>query len=116
MPIVKREDFGTSHAPEWARVSGGIVAMGCSTRNNKTDSVEPHYHDAEEFWFVIDGKARVRTDGTEHVVEKGDVVCTKMGDEHEIVEIVEPPYTQVWIECNLRGKKRLGHLHHPQDD
>ena len=116
MPIIKREDFGTSRAPDWVKVSEGIPAMGCSTRNNKSDFVEPHFHDSDEFWFAISGKAKVRTEGKQYVVEKGDVVCTKMGDVHEIVEIVEPPYTQVWINCNLRGKKRPGHLHQGEDD
>ena len=114
MPIIKREDFGTARAPEWAKVEGGITAMGCSTRD-KAGSVEPHFHDAEEFWFVLNGKAKVMTEGKEHIVEKGDIVCTHMGDEHAILEIIETPYTQVWIECNLRGQKRRGHLHRGKD-
>ena len=115
MPIVKREDFGTDRAPEWARVTGGICAMGCSTRNGE-GSVESHYHDCEEFWFVLQGKARVMTDGEVHVVEKGDIVCTHMGEEHAILEVVEAPYQQVWLECNSRGRKRRGHLHRGVDD
>jgi len=34
-----------------------------------------------------------------------------MGEEHAILEVIEEPYTQVWLECNLRGQKRTGHLH-----
>jgi len=115
MPVIKREDFGTERAPAWAKVAGGVNAMGCSTRSGDM-LVELHFHDADEFWFVLDGKARVTTEGEEHVVEQGDVVCTQMGKEHAITEIVEAPYTQVWIECNLRGKKRKGHLHRGEDD
>ncbi len=116
MPVVKREDFGTTRAPEWAKVSGGIAAMGCSTRTARRDGDDPHFHDSEEFWFVLAGKARIRTEGEEHVVQPGDIVCTRMGDDHEIVEIVESPYTQVWINCNLRGRKRTGHLHKGKDE
>ena len=115
MPIVKYEGFGTDRAPEWCKINGGIVAMGCSTRN-LGETVELHFHDSEEFWFVLEGKAKVMTDAQEHIVEKGDVVCTQMGEEHAIVEIVEAPYSQVWINCNLRGKKRRGHLHREQDE
>jgi mannose-6-phosphate isomerase-like protein (cupin superfamily) len=115
MPIIKREDFGTDRAPEWCKVEGGITAMGCSTREGD-GSVELHFHDADEFWFVLAGKARVVTDGDEFIVESGDIVCTCMGEEHAILEIVEAPYTQVWVECNLRGRMRHGHLHHPEDD
>lgn len=111
MPIIKREDFGTERAPSWAIVSGGINAMGYSTRDKNSKPVELHFHDAEEFWFVLNGKARVMTEGKEYIVGPGDVVCTYKGDEHAILEIIEEPYTQVWIECNLRGEKRSGHLH-----
>ena len=114
MPIIKREDFGTERAPEWCKVEGGVNAMGCSTRTE--GAVEVHFHDAEEFWFVLAGKARVMTEGQEHVVAPGDVVCTHMGDDHAILEVVEAPYTQVWIECNLRGRQRRGHLYRGQDD
>ena len=113
MPIVNRADFGTDRAPDWCKITAGINAMGCSTR--ETGCVEPHFHDAEEFWFVLQGKARVMTEGQEYVVETGDIVCTHMGDEHAILEVVEPPYQQVWIECNLRGRKRTGHLHRGKD-
>ena len=114
MPILKREDFGTDRAPDWCRIQGGITAMGCSTRD-AGQTVEPHFHDAEEFWFVLTGKAKVMTDGAEHVVQPGDIVCTHMGEEHTILEVVEAPYSQVWIECNQRGKKRRGHLHRGED-
>jgi quercetin dioxygenase-like cupin family protein len=115
MPVIKREDFGTERAPSWVKISGGINAMGCSTRDSKDQVVDVHFHDADEFWIPINGKARVMTEGKEYVVEKGDVVCTHMGDEHAILEIVETPYIQVWIECNLRGQKRPGHLYRDKD-
>jgi len=114
MPIVKREDFGTDRAPEWCCVRGGIAAMGCSSRS-AGQPVEPHFHDAEEFWFVLEGRARVATEGQEHLVGPGDVVCTLMGDEHAILEVVQEPYTQVWIECRLRGRGRRGHLHRGEE-
>ncbi|MCX7013659.1 MAG: cupin domain-containing protein [Candidatus Sumerlaeota bacterium] len=115
MPIVKREDFGTERAPAWCRIAGGVCAMGFTSREPGGKAVEPHFHDAEEFWFVIKGKARVVTEGQEYVVGPGDVVCTHMGDEHAIPEIVEAPYQQVWIECNRRGAGRKGHLHRGVD-
>jgi mannose-6-phosphate isomerase-like protein (cupin superfamily) len=115
MPVIKFEDFGTENAPDWAKVTGGINGMGCSTRD-KSASGDVHFHDAEEFWFVLNGKARVLVGGKEHIVERGDVVCAHMGDDHAILEVLEEPYTQVWIECNRRGQKRSGHLHRGTDD
>jgi len=114
LPIIRRDDFGTERAPDWCRVAGGIVAMGASSRG-ADGAVELHFHDCEEFWFVLKGKARVVTEGAEHVVAAGDVVCTHMSDEHAILAVVEAPYEQVWIECNLRGPMRRGHLHRGQD-
>jgi mannose-6-phosphate isomerase-like protein (cupin superfamily) len=110
VPVIKREDFGTERVPDWCKVAGGIVAMGASSRGPE-GTVELHFHDCEEFWFVLKGKARIVTEGQEHVVERGDVVCTHMGDEHAILEVLDAPYEQVWIECDLRGRMRRGHLH-----
>ena len=115
MPIVKREDFGTDRAPEWCRVAGGIVAMGSSSRELDGE-VEMHFHDYDEFWFVIGGKARAVTEGHEHIIEVGDIVCTHMGEEHAIPEVLEAPYKQVWIACNMRGKGRKGHLHRGENE
>ncbi len=114
MPIVRQDDFGTERAPEWCKIEGGIVAMGCSTREVGA-TVEMHFHDAEEYWFVQAGKAKVVTEGEEHIVGPGDIVCTHMDVDHAILEIVEAPYTQIWVQCALRGEKRQGHLHRDQD-
>ncbi|MFQ6097682.1 MAG: cupin domain-containing protein [Armatimonadota bacterium] len=115
MPIVKREDFGTDRVANWIKITDGICAMGHST-HDESSTVEMHYHDCHEFWFVLQGRALVSTEGDEHVVGPGDVVCTRVGDEHAILKIVEPPYSQVWIECALQGRKRRGHLHRGEDD
>ncbi len=104
MPIYNPTNI--NKAPEWVDISAFGVA-----HLDKGDSVELHYHDAEEYWFVVDGKARVSTEGTTSVVKKGDVVCTKMGDEHQIIEVFDEGLTMVFVESRLKGKKRPGHLH-----
>lgn len=63
MPIIGRQDFDTHRAPDRCRVTGGIVGMGVSSRAAE-GSVEPHFHDSEEFWFVTNGKARIMTEGS----------------------------------------------------
>ncbi len=70
-----------------------------------------HYHDCDEAWIVLSGKARVTSEGKEYVVKKGDIVWTRMGDYHDLLEIIESPYGVAWLENELRGKKRLGHLY-----
>jgi hypothetical protein len=72
---------------------------------------DKHYHDCDEAWLVLSGKARVLSEGKEYVVSAGDVVWTRMGDEHQLLEIIEPPYGVAWLENALRGRKRPGHLY-----
>lgn len=104
MPVYNPKNI--QQAPDWVKISNyGVEVM------KKGQTVEPHYHDCDEFWYIVSGKARVRTEGNEYIVQKGDVVCTKMGDEHELIEILEEDYVVVWIETELRGQKRMGHLH-----
>jgi quercetin dioxygenase-like cupin family protein len=104
MPVFNAKSI--KDAPDWVKVSNyGVSIM------KKGQTVEPHYHDCDEFWYIVSGKARVRTEGNEYIVQQGDVVCTKMGDDHELIEILEDDYVVVWIETELKGQKRIGHLH-----
>jgi len=106
MPVLNSETI--KNAPEWVDISAfGIGQIKAGTKN----PVELHYHDAEEYWFVVSGKAKIKTEGKIYTVQKGDVVCTKMGDEHEILEVLEEDFIIVWVETRLKGQKRQGHLH-----
>jgi mannose-6-phosphate isomerase-like protein (cupin superfamily) len=69
-----------------------------------------HYHDADEIWFIIEGRARILTEGEAHVVGPGDLVCTGMGDEHDVLA-VEEDLVGFYLEGELEGLKRPGHLH-----
>jgi len=73
--------------------------------------VERHYHDCDEIWIVLSGKARVHSGGQDYIVGTGDIVWTKMGEEHELLEIIEYPYSHIWMEWALQGLSRPGHLH-----
>ena len=104
MPVFNSKNIKDS--PDWVNISGfGVAIM------KKGDTVEPHYHDADEYWFIVSGKARIKTEGETYTVQKGDVVFTKMGDEHTIIEILEEKFVSVWVETRLRGLKRTGHIH-----
>jgi len=69
-----------------------------------------HYHDCDEAWIIVSGKHRVLCGGEEHVVGVGDIVWTRMGEEHQLLETLEGRYGVVWLETELRGRKRPGHL------
>ena len=72
--------------------------------------IEPHYHDCDEYYLLLSGRMKVRSEGVEYVLEPGDALLTRMGDEHEILEVIEDS-TMVWMETELRGDRRPGHLH-----
>ena len=107
MPVIRSND----EKPDWL----GWSDFGFGTLSSGS-TLEPHFHDAHEFWAVFQGRARVRSEGKEYVIGPGDVLVTQMGDEHEIVEVLEAPFKTFWVEQELTGRKRPGHLHSPADD
>ena len=79
------------------------------------EGFDRHFHDADEYWIVISGKARVMSEDVEYIVGPGDILCTRMGDEHDILEIIESPLQTFWFEDELKGLRRPGHLHRGVD-
>jgi mannose-6-phosphate isomerase-like protein (cupin superfamily) len=79
------------------------------------ESIRPHFHDCDEWWIITGGRALVVNEGEEHEVEAGHMVATPMGEDHGVLEVYSD-LTGVWLEGELRGRKRRGHLHHPEDD
>ena len=77
-------------------------------------STELHYHDFNEYWYVLQGTAKVVTEGQEHEVKVGGFIITMMGDEHSCNGSLD--FKAMCIGGKLRGKKRHGHLHRSQDD
>lgn len=84
----------------------GLARFGAGQKN----VTELHYHDCDEFVFMIEGKCLMRSEGVVYTLEPGDVLVTRMGDEHELLEILEDT-TYFWLCGELRGEKRRGHLH-----
>ncbi len=107
MPVIRTP----AEKPEWLTWSNfgvGIV--------HDAAGFDLHFHDADEYWLIYEGRARVLSEGQEYEIGPGDILVTKMGDEHDILEIIEGPLKSFWIEDALRGRMRPGHLHRPEDD
>lgn len=103
MPIV--------HGPGALPASGEFTAWGLARyKAGEKNVVEPHYHDCDEYYMMVEGRMRVRSEGIEYVMGPGDILATRMGDEHEVLEIIED-CSFVWLETELKGQKRPGHLH-----
>ena len=105
MPVIRAAT--ASSKPDWLKVS----AFGLF-RVPKGDPAQfdLHYHDADEIWYIIEGRARILTEGTAYEVGPGDLVCTGMGDEHHVLEVYED-LLGFFLEAELEGLKRPGHLH-----
>ncbi len=103
MPIIQgpRANTPTEEYPAW-----GLVHFQAGQRN----ITELHSHDCDEFVFMLEGRCVMRSEGILYTLEKGDVLVTRMGDEHELLEILDDT-TYFWLCSELRGRKRPGHLH-----
>lgn len=107
MPVMR----GPSDKPDWVTWS----AFGIGEVKDPS-TFDRHFHDADEYWLVFSGRARVMSEGQEYVIGPGDILCTRMGDEHDVLEILEAPFRTFFIEDRLMGQKRPGHLHRPDDN
>lgn len=103
MPIIqgKNANMPTDEFPTW-----GLVNFEAGRKN----ITELHYHDCDEFVFMVKGKCLMRSEGILYTLEPRDVLVTRMGDEHELLDILEDT-VYFWACSELKGEKRPGHLH-----
>lgn len=110
MPVI-RGAISPDSRPEWCNVtSAGIFWV--PTVDGRFDN---HFHDCDEYWLVFQGKAKVKSEGEEFYVQRGDIVCTKTGDDHDVLEVYEE-LQAFWFEDATPEGGRIGHLHHTDAD
>lgn len=73
-----------------------------------------HYHDCDEYWLIFKGRGKVMSEGREYYVRPGDIVCTKAGDEHDVLEVYED-LEAFWFEDATAEGGRVGHLHRSEE-
>jgi mannose-6-phosphate isomerase-like protein (cupin superfamily) len=71
---------------------------------------ERHHHTDHELWFIVSGKAKVVTDGSEHYVQAGDLVITQAGDTHDFIELYES-IDGLFVETGQPDAGTPGHLY-----
>lgn len=91
--------------------SWGLVHFKAGGRN----ITELHFHDCDEYVFMVSGKILMRSEGIDYIMGPQDVLVTRMGNEHELLEIIEDS-CYFWCTGPLRGLKRPGHLHRGNDE
>jgi hypothetical protein len=105
MPVVRRIG-GQAGRPPWSNVtSAGVFRV---TRDG--GRFDRHFHDCHEYWLISKGKAKVLSEDREYYVRSGDIVCTKAGDEHDVLEVYED-LEAFWFEDATPAGGRIGHLH-----
>jgi len=108
MPVIQGPS-ATAPAPNIS--AWGLVRFPRGQKN----VTELHFHDCDEYFCMISGNLVVRSEGVVYSIGPRDVFLTRMGDEHEILEILEDT-EYFWFETELKGRNRPGHLHRPADD
>jgi uncharacterized protein YjlB len=108
MPVIHATEkpLMEGNRPDWCKVtSAGVFAV--PTKNGRFDC---HYHDFDEYWLVFRGKAKILSEGKSYYVKAGDIVCTKAGDEHDVLEVYED-FEAFWFEDPCPPNGKVGHLH-----
>jgi mannose-6-phosphate isomerase-like protein (cupin superfamily) len=108
MPVIKTSEkmMEAGNRPEWS----GVTSAGIFRVPAQNGSFDCHYHDCHEYWLFFKGKAKVLSEGVEYYVKPGDIVCTKAGDEHDVLEVYED-LDGFWFEDATPPGGRTGHLH-----
>ena len=105
MPVVTSMRAGTP--PHWSEVTAaGIFRISA----DDAATFDCHFHDCHEYWLVYKGRAKIVTEGIEHYVKPGNIVCTKAGDEHDMLEVYED-FEAFYFEDSTPSGGRTGHLH-----
>jgi mannose-6-phosphate isomerase-like protein (cupin superfamily) len=111
MPIVRTSEHAldSNNRPEWS----GVTSAGIFRVPATGGRFDRHYHDCNEYWLIFRGKAKVFSEGQEYYVTVGDIVCTKAGDEHDVLEVYED-MEAFWFEDETPPGGRVGHLHNDE--
>lgn len=75
----------------------------------KHTNVDSHYHDCDEYWLLLEGRAVAVVDGQHVPMTPGDCLLICMGLHHDMPEAPNA-VKAVYFESTLRGRKRTGHL------
>jgi len=98
--------MNAANRPEWS----DVTAAGIFRIPTMGGHFDLHFHDCDEYWLVFSGKAKVRQKGFEFFVQRGDILCTHAGDEHDVLEVYET-LEAFYFEGPTPPGGRIGHLH-----
>ena len=105
-----KQSMTAKNRPSWCNVTSAAVLKGMNTGH-----FDPHYHDCNEYWLVCKGKMKIAIDGKPYYVRDGDIVCTRAGSVHDVLELYEPIVGYHFEDATPPGG-RIGHLHKTDAD
>ncbi|MFD9670192.1 cupin domain-containing protein [Rhodococcus sp. NPDC059968] len=91
-----------------------LTALGIFRVPRVGGRFDNHFHDCDEYWLIYKGRAVIATEGNTYEVGPGDVVYTRAGEEHDVIEVSED-LEAFFLEDRLVGEGRVGHLHRTPD-
>ncbi len=112
MPVIRTSESSLkgNNRPEGCdKTAAGVFCV--STSDGKFDC---HYHDCDEYWLIFKGKAKISSEKKEYYVKSGDIVYTRTGDEHDVLEIYEDLEAFYFEDVTPEGG-RVGHLHKSEE-
>lgn len=106
MPVIQAGSWlNPDTRPEWSE----LAAVGRFTVDTAGARFERHHHDDDEIWLIWAGKAKILVDGRERYVRAGDIVLTRAGDPHDVLEVYET-LRGFFVETGRPAGGRHGHL------
>jgi mannose-6-phosphate isomerase-like protein (cupin superfamily) len=104
MPLISEHDLRQGRYPEGFMPRAWGVA-----RFAAGEECDYHYHDGDEYWFVLEGRFKIIEEGVEYEAGPGDCLYTPMGLQHKLIALTDA--AEFWLGLELHGEKRAGHLH-----
>lgn len=93
----------------FARDTDAPSNRGDPTSYDKSTSVDSHYHDCDEYWILLEGRATVVVGEEATEMRNGDCLCIGMGRRHDMSHAPEP-VKAIFFETSLERERRAGHL------
>ena len=68
----------------WAGVADPLFWGSCIASVRPSEATDPHSHDEEETFFILNGRGEITVDGRSDLVERGDVIYLPRNNNHTI--------------------------------
>ena len=95
--------------------NGPLPRHGSPCSYEKITPFDRHFHDLDEYWIMLDGRATVSSEDRLYDVGPGDCVATGMGWHHDVLRChSDSGIHAIWLESELEGRKRGGLLWEPE--